>query len=155
MSDLYLKYQFLFQKLIATRVWEIKLTQGSQRIAAVISKSSIEKVHSQGRVLGDRSVLYKYINPNLVAVLTEGFDPVHRRESLCCHVMFVVTEKDMSVAFSNSLPAVAITSKILRCFCDKSSSWFQIVNMFTVIEIYCNISIITQLNALLFNTQLK
>ncbi len=27
-----------------------------------------EKVHSQGKVLGDRSVLYKYSNPNLVAL---------------------------------------------------------------------------------------
>lgn len=31
-----------------------------------------EQVHSQGRVLGDRSVLYKYLNPNLVVVITEG-----------------------------------------------------------------------------------
>lgn len=27
-----------------------------------------EKVHSAGRVLGNRSVLYKYVNPNLVAI---------------------------------------------------------------------------------------
>ena len=33
----------------------------------------LEKTHSQGNVLGDRAVLYKYVNPNLVAVLT--FDP--------------------------------------------------------------------------------
>jgi hypothetical protein len=82
-SIILIKYKFLFQKLVATRVWEIKLTHGSQRITAVVSKSSIEKVHSPGRVLGDRSVLYKYINPNLVAVLTQGFDPVHKRKWLC------------------------------------------------------------------------
>ena len=29
-------------------------------------------MHSQGRVLGDRSVLYKYLNPNLVVVIAEG-----------------------------------------------------------------------------------
>ena len=33
-----------------------------------------EHVHSQGIVLGDRSVLYKYLNPNLIAVATEGID---------------------------------------------------------------------------------
>ena len=33
-----------------------------------------EHVHSQGRVLGDRSVLYKYLNPNMVVVVTEGQD---------------------------------------------------------------------------------
>ena len=31
-------------------------------------------MHSQGRVLGDRSVLYKYINPNLAVVVGEGED---------------------------------------------------------------------------------
>lgn len=29
-------------------------------------------MHSQGKVLGDRSVLYKYNNPNLVAILGEN-----------------------------------------------------------------------------------
>jgi len=33
-----------------------------------------EHVHSQGIVLEDRSVLYKYLNPNLVAVIAEGED---------------------------------------------------------------------------------
>lgn len=41
-------------------------------------KSTIEHVHSQGRVLNDRSVLYKYINPNLVAVATQGPDSIHK-----------------------------------------------------------------------------
>ncbi len=31
-------------------------------------------MHSAGIVLGDRSVLYKYANPNLIAVVTEGVD---------------------------------------------------------------------------------
>ena len=31
-----------------------------------------EHVHSQGRVLGDRSVLYKYLNPNIILVTAEG-----------------------------------------------------------------------------------
>jgi hypothetical protein len=34
--------------------------------------TNTEKVHSQGRVLGDRSVLYKYINSNLVAILSSN-----------------------------------------------------------------------------------
>ena len=33
-----------------------------------------EKVHSAGRVLEDRSVLFKYMNPNLTLVLTERQD---------------------------------------------------------------------------------
>ena len=35
------------------------------------TKNPLEHVHSQGKVLGDRRVLYKYLNPNLVAVATE------------------------------------------------------------------------------------
>ncbi len=31
-----------------------------------------EHVYSIGRVLGDRNVLYKYVNPNLLAVMTAG-----------------------------------------------------------------------------------
>jgi len=30
----------------------------------------LEKVHSQGKVLGDRTVLYKYANPNLIAIVS-------------------------------------------------------------------------------------
>lgn len=33
-----------------------------------------DRIHSAGIVLGDRSVLYKYTNPNLIAVVTEGVD---------------------------------------------------------------------------------
>ena len=35
------------------------------------TKSLLEHVHSQGKVLDDRRVLYKYMNPNLIAVGTE------------------------------------------------------------------------------------
>ncbi|XP_011303674.1 ER membrane protein complex subunit 1 isoform X2 [Fopius arisanus] len=60
------------EELIAHKVWELVLAPKNQKITHVVSKSPIERVHSQGRVLGDRSVLYKYINPNLVAVVTQG-----------------------------------------------------------------------------------
>ena len=35
---------------------------------------NLDRIHSAGIVLGDRSVLYKYTNPNLIAVVTEGVD---------------------------------------------------------------------------------
>lgn len=54
------------------------LSPKNQRITHVVSKNPIERVHSQGRVLSDRSVLYKYINPNLVAVVTEGAGHTHK-----------------------------------------------------------------------------
>ncbi|XP_076287604.1 ER membrane protein complex subunit 1 isoform X1 [Lasioglossum baleicum] len=60
------------QELIAHKVWELILSPENQKVTHVVSKNPIERVHSQGRVLSDRSVLYKYINPNLVAIVTEG-----------------------------------------------------------------------------------
>ncbi|XP_076672941.1 ER membrane protein complex subunit 1 isoform X2 [Andrena cerasifolii] len=66
------------QEIVAHKVWELLLSPKNQRIAHVVSKNPIERVHSQGRVLSDRSVLYKYINPNLVAIVTEGVGHTHK-----------------------------------------------------------------------------
>ncbi|XP_024882307.1 ER membrane protein complex subunit 1 isoform X3 [Temnothorax curvispinosus] len=66
------------QELIAHKVWELLLSPRNQKITQVVAKNPIERVHSQGRVLSDRSVLYKYINPNLVAIVTEGIGHAHK-----------------------------------------------------------------------------
>jgi len=55
--------------LKASRTWSVRL---GQRILSAQTKPYREHVHSLGRVLADRSVLYKYVNPNLVAVVTEA-----------------------------------------------------------------------------------
>lgn len=77
------------QELIAHKVWELLLSPRNQRITQVVTKNPTERVHSQGRVLSDRSVLYKYINPNLVAVVTEGIGHAHKSKciSIVCHVI--------------------------------------------------------------------
>jgi hypothetical protein len=46
------------------------LNIGKGNLDGVYGKLPCEKIHSQGRVLPDRSVSYKYMNPNLVAVVT-------------------------------------------------------------------------------------
>ncbi|KAG8036512.1 hypothetical protein G9C98_003834 [Cotesia typhae] len=50
------------KELIAHKVWELVLSPKNQKITHIVSKNSLEHVHSQGRVLGDRSVLYNYYN---------------------------------------------------------------------------------------------
>ncbi|VDM91350.1 unnamed protein product [Onchocerca ochengi] len=56
--------------------WKAKLSLSSeQKIVAVVPKPFYQKVHSAGRVLSNRSVLYKYTNPNLVAIAV--LDSVH------------------------------------------------------------------------------
>ncbi|XP_052340531.1 ER membrane protein complex subunit 1-like [Oncorhynchus keta] len=66
---------FRLRKDLSTeRIWEVILPTEVQKIVAVNGKRPNEHVHSQGRVMGDRSVLYKYLNPNLLAVVTESTD---------------------------------------------------------------------------------
>lgn len=74
--------QYRAGRLETVPTWQIDLSGAgkSQQIIACEGKSPIEHVHSQGRVMADRSVLYKYINPNLVAVATHGPDNIHKCE---------------------------------------------------------------------------
>ena len=55
-----------------TPVWT--LHSPGAKILHVVGKPAEEKVHSQGRVMADRSVLFKYVNPNLALALAEGTD---------------------------------------------------------------------------------
>lgn len=80
--------------------WDVNLAGvgNGQKIVAIEGKNSIEHVHSQGRVLADRSVLYKYINPNLIAIATHGPDNIHKY-ILNVHLLDVVSG---SIVFSMS-----------------------------------------------------
>lgn len=60
-------------------IWEVVIPAEVQRIVTVKGKKANEHVHSQGRVMGDRSVLYKYLNPNLLALVTESTDQHQER----------------------------------------------------------------------------
>ena len=53
-------------------LWRINLEDES--IVAIGAKLPGDHIHSHGKVLGDRSVLYKYLNPNLIGVVTTGQD---------------------------------------------------------------------------------
>lgn len=57
--------------------WNLKL--GSGKLVGLSMRAAHERVHSQGRVLPDRSVYYKYINPNIIALATITDDPVHKQ----------------------------------------------------------------------------
>ncbi|KAK4877332.1 hypothetical protein RN001_009838 [Aquatica leii] len=63
-------------KLRVTSTWDLNL--GQAELLAVNVRPSSERIHSQGRVLADRSVLYKYVNPNLLAIATLMDDPIHK-----------------------------------------------------------------------------
>ena len=56
------------ESLSAIKTWNLRFEQ-DETIAALATSSSTN-VASLGRVLGTRQVLYKYLNPNLLAVVT-------------------------------------------------------------------------------------
>ncbi|XP_045463624.1 ER membrane protein complex subunit 1 [Harmonia axyridis] len=64
-------------RLKASLNWNFLL--GSSKLLATSVRPTGERVHSQGRVLPDRSVYYKYVNPNMIAVATVTDDPVHKQ----------------------------------------------------------------------------
>ncbi|KAF4801416.1 ER membrane protein complex subunit 1 isoform X1 [Turdus rufiventris] len=92
---------FSLQDLSTEESWEVAIPTEVQRIVAVKGKRSNEHVHSQGRVMGDRSVLYKVLlqlwvgflslNPNLLAVVTESTDTHHERTFIGIYLMDGVT----------------------------------------------------------------
>lgn len=56
--------------------WNVNLAPS--QLLALSTRPYAERVHSQGRVLPDRSVYYKYINPNIIALITITDDAVHK-----------------------------------------------------------------------------
>ncbi|XP_071839579.1 ER membrane protein complex subunit 1-like [Apostichopus japonicus] len=74
----------------AEEIWHVQLPSLLQTITHVVAKRPAEEVHSQGRVLGDRTVLYKYLNPNLVVVVSEGEDAI-AKSHVTVYLIDVVT----------------------------------------------------------------
>ncbi|NXT28066.1 EMC1 protein, partial [Syrrhaptes paradoxus] len=81
----------LKKDLTTEESWEVVIPTEVQRIVTVKGKRSSEHVHSQGRVMGDRSVLYKSLNPNLLAVVTESADTHHERTFIGIYLIDGVT----------------------------------------------------------------
>ncbi|XP_062889253.1 ER membrane protein complex subunit 1 [Mobula hypostoma] len=81
----------LHKDLGTQEIWEVVIPTDTQKIVIVKGKRSNEHVHSQGRVMGDRSVLYKYLNPNLLAVVSESTDTHHERAFICVYLIDGVT----------------------------------------------------------------
>ncbi|VDD85928.1 unnamed protein product [Enterobius vermicularis] len=75
----------------------------SQKVIAVVGKPPSQRVHSSGRVLGDRSVLYKYSNPNLVAVAVSDLGHsslhIHLVDAVTGYVVFSAKQNKVSDPF--------------------------------------------------------
>lgn len=97
----------------AAPFWEFKPV-GDQRIASVTSRPAVDPVASIGRVLGDRRVLYKYLNPNLLLVV--GISDTEKTAS------FYVLDAVTGSTISSKTHAKVDTSSPISCAL--SENWF-------------------------------
>lgn len=65
------KFAIASNTIVPKEVWTFPINM-TEKIVDLSIKRIGEEIHSPARVLGDRGILYKYVNPNLVAVMTEG-----------------------------------------------------------------------------------
>ena len=70
-------------------VWSF--SSPNTKIIHLATKSTDEIVHSQGRVMADRSVLFKYLNPNLAFVLGEGKESSSGKTFINVYLLDLVT----------------------------------------------------------------
>ena len=63
-------------------MWVVTLTGPGEEVLAISPKRPHDSVHSQGRVLADRRVLYKYLNTNFVASVVQRMDDAKKRTFL-------------------------------------------------------------------------
>nr|CAB3242339.1 ER membrane protein complex subunit 1 [Phallusia mammillata] len=75
---------------VAKPTWSVTVPN-THRIIQFGGKPSGEKIDSLGRPLADRSVLFKYLNPNVVAVLSESLEQNVDRCSLMLFLIDAVT----------------------------------------------------------------
>jgi outer membrane protein assembly factor BamB len=72
-------------------VWVVNFTAASQKIVSVATKSDSEVVNAQAKVSGEHAVLFKYLNPHVIAIATE----TEGREK-CQFEMCILTDKQHS-----------------------------------------------------------
>uniref|UniRef100_A0A158P633 ER membrane protein complex subunit 1 n=1 Tax=Angiostrongylus cantonensis TaxID=6313 RepID=A0A158P633_ANGCA len=98
---------FLENKI--TKMWEADLhITSTEKIIEIKGKPMHQKVHSQGRVLIDRNVQYKYVNPNLVSIVS--LDSVNQYLSI-----FLVDVVSGQMIHSARLAKVTAPVHIVHC----------------------------------------
>ncbi|KAF7371106.1 hypothetical protein MSAN_00745500 [Mycena sanguinolenta] len=89
----------LSDKYVAHRTWGLRLPPGES--VRQIIKPHVGPIASLGKVLGNRTTLYKYLNPRMFVVLTKG-------ESSACGV-YVVDGAKGTMLYSAVVPGVGST----------------------------------------------
>lgn len=86
------RFKIVSEKIMPEKLWDYSINQ-SEKIVQVSIKRIGEVLHSPARVLGDRGILYKYVNPNLLAIMTEGTygEPCNPESSINIYLIDGVT----------------------------------------------------------------
>lgn len=104
---------FSFSKQVAPNVdkfffhlrtlWSMQFVSGVETIATLGARPSYEAINSVGRVLGNRDVLYKYLNPNMISIATITEKPtrtltIYAVDSITGNVIFKTSQEKVGPA---------------------------------------------------------
>ena len=91
-------------KHIAYPTWSLPLP-ASEDIRSIFARPADQPVASLGKVLGNRTTLYKYLNPNLVGLLTGPSAGAPASERATCGLYLVDGAKG-TIVYHAALPSV-------------------------------------------------
>nr|XP_039250334.1 ER membrane protein complex subunit 1-like [Styela clava] len=83
-------YRFGNSEKLMEKTWSVNIPS-DQSIVLVKGKEFFERIDSMGRPLADRSVIYKYLNPNLVAIFTVSIDESDQNSAVTLYLIDAVS----------------------------------------------------------------
>lgn len=92
------KAKFINQRIMCESSWNRNVLTNDKYIVAVKSAIVGEKVNTDARIVAEDQLLYKYVNPNLMAIVTIGEDE-NSRSSLTVRVFDAVSGNDVQQAY--------------------------------------------------------
>jgi outer membrane protein assembly factor BamB len=107
------------------------------KIASAISRAAHDPVASIGRVLGDRSVLYKYLNPNIALLLAtsgSGSMTIYLVDAVTGSVLHTATHN--GILSGNVIPAVLSENWLAYTFTSFDPATSGISNQLVISELY-------------------
>ncbi|KAM0708343.1 hypothetical protein Q7P35_004994 [Cladosporium inversicolor] len=97
----------------AGKLWHF-VPQPGEKILSIVSRPVNDPVASIGKVLGDRNVLYKYLNPNMALLVTA-------HESIKSASVYVLDTVSGAIVYSNKHRDVDLSAPIASTL---SENWF-------------------------------
>lgn len=121
LPEVAVKYTLADGELVATapgpeeagNLWHFT-PQPGEKIVSLVSRPANDPVASIGKVLGDRNVLYKYLNPNLALLVTA-------HETLKSASVYVLDTVSGAIIYSNTHKNVDLSAPIASTL---SENWF-------------------------------